>query len=386
MDGGGGGTGRIVLPPGWEAEVEECVTKPLRFRQRRLDLPVLSEFMASTYRVPPASLYAGLRDFFVRALQYGDESADAMPPAGPAREDWRSARAQREGARGFLMLPRTTAPGDTSGVPTEAQEPLLNRRGEGVMYFNAWAGLRYADAMEARGERKPSAIQKYGVNNRRLFAKQLVADIKRYVDPSGTGDAQPAPDTAAAELLGLPKYPELHAEVAELLQSALPTILHARMKNFGSFAELGAQLRLLLDIRLTLDQFIPEVFSAEAIFSITAHLPEVRGAKSSREDKSIRRSLTRRYLRPGVKLDDMDQAFAQVLEQVARWRKYALSGAGKWDRVSPWVPPGTSEAFERWQRVDAQLADLDTTLGRSSDTPLASLPTTELLHALSARD
>lgn len=339
--------------------------------------------MAGTYRVPSASMFTGLREFFVRALQYGDESADAMPPAGPAREDWRLARARREGARAFLMLPRTNAPGDTSGVPTEDQELRLNHRGEGVMYFNAWAGLRYADALNKGGERKPSALQKDGVKNRRLFAEQLVTDITRYVDPSSTGDDQLVPRPAGTELRRPPKGSELYVDFVELLQSALPIILQARMKKFTSFAELGDQLRLLLDIRLTLDRFLPEVFSSSAISSMTAHLPEARGAKSKRGDNGIRRSLARRYLRPGVELDDIGQSFAQILAQEARWRTYAMSDGGRWDHELPWLPPGTSKAFERWQYVNAQLCELDETSGRAADVLLASLSTDELLRALS---
>ncbi|WP_414172036.1 hypothetical protein [Clavibacter tessellarius] len=132
-------------------------------------------------------------------------------------------------------------------------------------------------------------------------------------------------------------------------------------------------LRLLLDVRETLDKFQPVVFDRS--------LSEIIAATGSRRDAPEMTSITRRrlrklareYVRPGVHISDMHESLKAIQKQRILWQRYVAVGS------TPEVPRGISDVHVRYQEVAADLRVLDEPLSMlTRPTPLAELPVDEL--------
>lgn len=154
-------------------------------------------------------------------------------------------------------------------------------------------------------------------------------------------------------------------EVPRLLNRAGEVIGQTRMRPFESIAELGVYLRLLLDLRETLDKFQPSVFDRS--------LAELIAATSNRKDTPTMSSANRRrlrkhaleYLRPGVHITDLNESLRRIQQQRVLWNRFAAAG------VTPEVPVGVADLQVAYQRVAEDLARLDVPLSRTGT--LASL-------------
>ena len=146
-------------------------------------------------------------------------------------------------------------------------------------------------------------------------------------------------------------------DVPRLLERGRSLIAQTRLRQFESIAELGVFLRLLLDVRDTLDRFRPTVFDRP--------LGELIAATSSRRDEpgmtgSNRRRLRRlalEYVRPGVHVSDLNAALRGIQQQRTLWQRYSEAGA------TPGVPVGIDDVHVAYQTVATDLQSLDAPLG-----------------------
>ncbi|MET0726570.1 MAG: AAA family ATPase [Leifsonia sp.] len=167
-------------------------------------------------------------------------------------------------------------------------------------------------------------------------------------------------------------------ELPRLIERANALISQTRLRPFESIAELGIYLRLLLDIRETLDKFQPSVYDRSLVELIAAtsqrrDAPEMSGANRRRL-----RKLAQEYLRPGVHVSDMNDSLRRIQQQRTLWQRYVVAGS------TPEVPVGIADVHVGYQRVIEDLARLDAPLGVTG-TPrqLASRPIRELVYTMS---
>ncbi len=168
---------------------------------------------------------------------------------------------------------------------------------------------------------------------------------------------------------------KLHNEtLPRLLVRAGDVIGSTRMRPFGSVAELGVYLRLLTDLRDTLDKFEPAVFDRSLSELIVATAPRRETPEMSGANRRRLKKLAKEYVRPGMHVGDLHEALTAIQQQRILWQRYVATG------VTPEVPTGISDVQVAWQQVTADLAELDGPLGRTTrETQLAALP----LHQLS---
>ncbi|MFI8593788.1 DEAD/DEAH box helicase [Microbacterium sp. NPDC078428] len=169
----------------------------------------------------------------------------------------------------------------------------------------------------------------------------------------------------------------LHAtEVPRLLERGYELIAQTRMRPFASIDELGDYLRLLIDIRDSLDRFSPSVYERPLAELIKAVGPRRDAADMRGGERRRLRRLAKEYVRPGVHVVDMHDALVRIHRQRTQWQRYVDAG------VAPEVPLGLADVHVAWQRVSAELAELDTPLGRDLDQRLAALPVDRLVRIL----
>ncbi|WP_255513445.1 AAA family ATPase [Homoserinibacter sp. GY 40078] len=170
----------------------------------------------------------------------------------------------------------------------------------------------------------------------------------------------------------------LHTEtLPRLLVRANEVIGATRMRPYTSVAELGIYLRLLHDLRDTLDRFEPAVFDRSLSELIVATAPRRDAPEMSGVNRRRLRKLAKEYVRPGMHVGDLHEALTAIQSQRILWQRYVTAG------VTPEVPTGVSDVQVAWQQVAADLAELDGPLGRTArETQLATLPLHQLAELL----
>jgi hypothetical protein len=165
-------------------------------------------------------------------------------------------------------------------------------------------------------------------------------------------------------------------EVPALLERGYELIAQTRMRPFRTISELGTYLRLLGGIRDSLDKFSLTVFERPLGELIQAHAPRRDAPDLSGPNRRRLRRLSKEYIRPGVHIVDMHEALVKIQQQRTEWQRLVDAG------VAPEVPLGLSDVHVAWQRIDAELGELDRVLGRTGAERLASLPVAELVRTL----
>jgi hypothetical protein len=167
---------------------------------------------------------------------------------------------------------------------------------------------------------------------------------------------------------------KLHGEeVPRLLVRAQQLIGSTRMRPFETIGELGVYLKLLTDIRDTLDRFVPAVFDRSLSELIVATAPRRDAPEMSSANRRRLKKLAKEYVRPGMHVGDLHEALGAVQRQRIMWQRFVVAG------VVPEVPVGISDVAVAWQQVSADLAALDGPLGHvTRETQLSALP----LHTL----
>jgi len=168
-------------------------------------------------------------------------------------------------------------------------------------------------------------------------------------------------------------------ELPRLIERANAVISSTRMRPFATIHELGVYLRLLTDLRDTLDKFLPMVFDrsiGELVMATSARKdsPNMSGANRRRLKK-----LAREYVRPGVHVSDMNAALLRIQQQRVLWQRFVTEG------VAPEVPVGIADVRVALQQVEQDLAKLDAPLGFDTrETALANQPVAVLIDDLRA--
>ncbi|MDR6868899.1 hypothetical protein J2Y69_003525 [Microbacterium resistens] len=162
--------------------------------------------------------------------------------------------------------------------------------------------------------------------------------------------------------------------VPQLLERGYELVAQTRMRPFATIDEMGDYLRLLQGIRDSLDRFSPTVFERPLGELIKAHGTRRDSAAMTSANRRRLRRLAKEYVRPGAHPGDMHEALVRIQGQRDQWQHYVDAG------VAPEVPIGLADVAVAWQRVNAELADLDAALGRRE--PLATLPVNRLVRTL----
>lgn len=161
-------------------------------------------------------------------------------------------------------------------------------------------------------------------------------------------------------------------EIPNLLQRGNELVGGTRMRPFTTISELGVYLRLLVDIRDTLDKFQPVVFDRSLADLIAATSPRKEATHLSSAQRRRLRQLAKEYQRPGVHVADINSALRRIQDQRMLWQRFSTEG------ITPQVPVGIADVQVMHQRVTQDLAELDRPLRAS----LADLPIAQLLGVM----
>jgi len=171
----------------------------------------------------------------------------------------------------------------------------------------------------------------------------------------------------------------VNLQLSDLLDVANRLVSNTRMRPFQSIDELGVYLRLLVDLRETLDRFVPTVFDRAITELIAATAPRREFPDMTNSNRRRLKKLALEYVRPGVRVNDMHAALIRIQKQRVLWHRFVAEGA------SPAVPVGISEVQRSYQHVSEDLAALDIPLGiADSHVNLSGLPIPFLIDKVSA--
>ncbi|MEY2849487.1 MAG: hypothetical protein RI885_2154 [Actinomycetota bacterium] len=169
------------------------------------------------------------------------------------------------------------------------------------------------------------------------------------------------------------------ADLPRLLVRAGELLASTRMRPFDSITQLGAYLRLLTDIRDTLDRFLPVVFDRSLSELVAATAPRRESPEMSGANRRRLRRLAKEYVRPGVHVADLHGNLARIQQQRILWQRFVAAG------TPPEIPVGIADVQVAWQQVEQDLAALDRPLGVAVESEkLVGLPIAELGHRLAA--
>lgn len=184
---------------------------------------------------------------------------------------------------------------------------------------------------------------------------------------ASTGETRAAKATARALAGG---------EVRAVVDRAGELVGRTRLRPAESFAELGIYLRLLLDIRETLDRFKPDVYDRSLTDLIQATGPRADSADMPAARRRQLRQLARDYVRPGLQAGDLHEALKLIQRQRILWHRYVE------DESAPVVPTGIEEVRAEYREVAGRLQAIDRPLMDAGRSSLADLPLEELYDRL----
>jgi hypothetical protein len=162
-------------------------------------------------------------------------------------------------------------------------------------------------------------------------------------------------------------------ELPRLFESANLLVAGTRMRPFRTVNELGIYLRLLIDLRDTLDKFLPMVFDRSISELIAATASRKDFPDMSSGNRRRLKKLAMEYVRPGVRVGDLNGALIRIQKQRVLWHRFVAEG------VSPEVPVGIADVQVAYQAASQDLSALDAPLGLFAETQLGNLPIPELL-------
>jgi hypothetical protein len=137
-----------------------------------------------------------------------------------------------------------------------------------------------------------------------------------------------------------------------LLARAQDLIRGTHMRPFENFAELGTYLGLLVELRDTLDRFLPIVFDRSLTELILA-TSTGRDNDMPRANRRRLRKLAKEYVRPGVHVGDMHESLVKIQQQRILWQRFVAEGA------PPEVPVGIADVQSIFSETASQLAQLN---------------------------
>lgn len=146
-----------------------------------------------------------------------------------------------------------------------------------------------------------------------------------------------------------------------------------RLPEATTVAQMSVFVTLLMDMRDSLDRFLPTVFDRSIKDLVRATGPkEMSGALPATQRRRLK-TLAKEYVRPGVHVGDLHEALNRIQSQRELWNRFVESGH------PPTLPGGLSDAQVALQPVEQDLHELDRVLGRGgpggrlADLPLDAL-------------
>ncbi|MFD2757000.1 AAA family ATPase [Gulosibacter faecalis] len=160
--------------------------------------------------------------------------------------------------------------------------------------------------------------------------------------------------------------------VSELLRSGEKLVEQTNLRSPETFAELGIYLRLLADIRETLDRFTADIFDADLAELIEATGPRREGSDMSASRRRELRNYAREFVRPGVTVNELHDSLKYVQRQRIMWHRYVR------DAAQPNVPTGIDAVRSRWRDINTLVQVVDEPLSDAGKQTLADTPIGEL--------
>lgn len=156
-----------------------------------------------------------------------------------------------------------------------------------------------------------------------------------------------------------------------------------KFKPATTVEDWGKYLKLFLGIRDTLDRFVPDVFDRPLTDLITATAARKetgvgRGEMSGGNRRRLKK-LAKEYLRPGMHVQDMNEALRHIQAQREQWHmlSYAVT--------APQVPLGLADVQVVYQAFVSDLENLEQHLDQESNaTSLVRLPLEQLRNKLNS--
>ncbi|MGK2936436.1 MAG: AAA family ATPase, partial [Solirubrobacteraceae bacterium] len=159
------------------------------------------------------------------------------------------------------------------------------------------------------------------------------------------------------------------AALPGLIEAATRLIEGTHMRPFQNVTELGVYLRLLVDLRDSLDKFLPMVFDRSITELIAATAPRKDFPDMSSGNRRRLKKLALEYVRPGVRVGDLHGALVRIQRQRVLWHRFVAEGA------TPQVPVGLGEVERGYREVAQDLGALDGPLGLAArEQQLGSMP------------
>jgi len=169
----------------------------------------------------------------------------------------------------------------------------------------------------------------------------------------------------------------LNASLPNLIEMGMRLISGTHMRPFQNLAELGTYLRLLVDLRDTLDKFLPMVFDRSISELIAATAPRRDFPDMTSGNRRRLKKLAMEYVRPGVRVGDLNAALVRIQQQRVLWHRFVAEGA------TPEVPVGIGEVQAAYAQVSQDLNALDEPLGLNTrETQLSGMPVAFLIEKI----
>lgn len=235
----------------------------------------------------------------------------------------------------------------------------------------------------------PSTTARFDLDTTRRLAAARASAAETLVQSARLGEFRFGPGDSpwyGARFTASAEVERVHALAGRLHGKDLPRLIsrgfelikQTPMRPFASIDELGEYLRLLAEIGESLDRFQLAAFERPLAEVIRAIGPR-RDAEGMRAaDRNRLRRIARDLVRPGVHVGDVHEGLVRIAKQRAQWQRYVEAG------VLPEIPLGIADVQVAWQKVVADLGELDVPLQRTGADRLAAQPIDRLVRTLAA--
>lgn len=175
---------------------------------------------------------------------------------------------------------------------------------------------------------------------------------------------------------------DLAASVPALQAKLDQATAQAQISTGTTFSQWVRQIRLLTDVRTSLDRFTPDIFDRPVTDLISATASgawrKQHGVEMSSMTRSRLRRVAKEYIRPGVTIPDLHESLVAVQDQRAQWSQWATS------QRHPAVPSGLEALASQGAEVTAAMHRLQGMLAepQDPDQKLENLPADQLRATL----
>ena len=253
--------------------------------------------------------------------------------------------------------------------------------GEALSQLAKLSAMPHAPETSARIE--PSKLLEHRSRDRAVVALQRAEELGEFkYGPQDSAWYQARFDSPLAVTAAVQLATRLRDQEFDALQQHMTEFTdRVKFRPAATVEDWGKYLKLFLGIRDTLDRFVPDVFDRPLTDLITATAPRKetgvgRGEMSGGNRRRLKK-LAKEYLRPGMHVQDMNEALRLIQSQREQWHtlSYAVT--------APQVPLGLNDVQVVYQAFIADLEVLEQHLDpETNQTSLARLPLEKLRQKL----